>query len=91
MEIFLLLVVIVFILFMHFTRKVGHSEHIEEYINSLGGTLVNYETSNFFKGLGPFHTVGKSRTVYKIHYMIDGEIKEGWVRFGGFGGPDWRF
>jgi hypothetical protein len=34
--------------------------------------------------------VGKGKTVYRIEYTIGNNTKEGWVRFGGLFGPDWR-
>lgn len=89
------LFVIIFIgiaMAMYFVRSESHSEKINAYVESIGGRLIDYETGGMFKGgLGPFMVVGKGRTVYCVHYEVDGEKKEGWVRFGGLGGPDWRF
>lgn len=65
-----------------------HKDKINEYIDSIGGTVINIERRTF--RTGPFFMVGKGRTVYRIEYTIDGETKEGWVKFGGWGGPDWR-
>lgn len=39
---------------------------------------------------GPFKLVGKGQVVYRIEYRIGAVYKEGWVKFGGWGGPDWR-
>jgi hypothetical protein len=39
---------------------------------------------------GAFMVVGKGRTVYRIEYRIGDDGREGWVRFGGLFGPDWR-
>lgn len=63
---------------------------IEEEINLIGGKVINIERRNFFTGRGPFVIVGKGNTIYKIEYVIDGIMKEGWVKFGGFFGADWR-
>lgn len=71
-------------------QNAGHHNKIEEKIKSIGGEVVNVERRNLFTGLGPFMVVGKGRSVYMIEYNVNGETKEGWVRFGGLFGPDWR-
>lgn len=67
-----------------------HEEKIGDYIRSIGGEVINIERRSFFTGLGPFMVVGKGRKVYRIEYKLGNEIKEGWVRFGGILGPDWK-
>lgn len=66
----------------------SHERKINEQIESMGGTVINIEKKYF--STGPFMVVGKGRTVYRIEYRIGNDTKEGWVRFGGLFGPDWR-
>lgn len=86
--------VIVFFLIIggaiYFLRVNSHESSIESQIESIGGRLIGYEKRSIFSGIGPFTVVGKGRMVYKIDYEVNGVIKEGWVRFGGIMGPDWR-
>lgn len=92
MEVLLIIVFIVLAIGMHLVREESHLEKINTYVKSIDGTMINFETGGFLKGgLGPFMVVGKGRVVYCIEYEVNGEKKEGWVRFGGLGGPDWRF
>ncbi|MDR5659624.1 hypothetical protein RH915_08965 [Serpentinicella sp. ANB-PHB4] len=65
-------------------------EKIREKIASLGGEVISIERRNIFTGIGPFKIVGKGRVVYRIEYRLNGSTEEGWVRFGGLLGPDWR-
>ncbi len=73
-----------------FMKTAGHELKIKNQIESMGGRLLSYEKRNMFTGIGPFHVVGKGRMVYRIDYEVNGVMKEGWVRFGGLFGPDWR-
>ena len=70
----------------------NHEKKIHQKIESIDGKVLSISHRNIFNGLGPFMVVGKGRTVYSIDYKINGDtqIKEGWVRFGGLFGPDWR-
>lgn len=89
-----ILLVIIFLLIgipIYFAQKESHISRIEAHVASMGGVVKGYERKNFVSGLGPFMVVGKGRTVYQIEYEINGLKREGWVRFGGIGGPDWRF
>lgn len=81
---------IAIVIFM-FVQASGREGRIEEEIRSMGGQVISIERRNFFTGLGPFMVVGKGRVVYRIEYRVGNEVKEGWVRFGGLFGPDWRF
>jgi hypothetical protein len=67
-----------------------HRSRINDKIDSIGGTVLSIERRNFFTGIGPFKIVGKGRTVYRIEYKIQDQTKEGWVKFGGIMGADWR-
>ena len=67
-----------------------HEDEINAEIKEMGGNVINIERRNFFTGIGPFMTVGKGRTVYRVEYEADGQTKEIWVRFGGLFGSDWR-
>ncbi len=79
-----------FSIFIFFMQQSGHEDKINRQILALGGRVVSIEKMGFFDGLGPFIVVGKGRTVYRIEYQVGDEVKEGWVRFGGIMGPDWR-
>lgn len=75
---------------IYFTRIESHKDSIANKIDSIGGHLISYEKRGFFSGIGPFTIVGKGRMIYRIEYEVDDIKKEGWVRFGGLFGPDWR-
>ncbi len=66
----------------------SHERKITEQIESMGGRVISIEKKHF--SIGPFMVVGKGRTVYRIEYRIGDDDREGWVRFGGLLGPDWR-
>ena len=76
--------------FITYIQGQGHESSINSQIESLGGRVISIERRSFFSGLGPFHVVGKGRVVYRIEYEVNGQLMEGWVRFGGLMGPDWR-
>jgi uncharacterized membrane protein len=84
--IFFIIVIILIIL----VRTENQTDTIESKITGIGGTLIGFEKCNFFSGIGPFMVIGKGRVIYRIEYEYDGIQQEGWVRFGGLGGPDWR-
>lgn len=91
MEILFIVIAVGLSIAFYFIRSESHADKIKSYVESMGGKLIDYETGGLFKGMGPFMVVGKGRVVYRVNYEINGQIKEGWVRFGGIGGPDWRF
>lgn len=90
MEVILIVGVIILGVIFFVFRINWHKNRIEEYIKSMGGEVINIERRNFFTGLGPFMVVGKGRIVYRIEYRLGDETREGWVRFGGLLGPDWK-
>lgn len=69
-------------------QKESHERRINEQIEGMGGRVIIIEKKLF--STGPFMVVGKGRTVYRIEYKVNDSIREGWVRFGGLFGPDWR-
>jgi hypothetical protein len=79
---------IVLIIVLSVLQGESHERKIKEQIESMGGTVVNIEKKLF--STGPFMVVGKGRTVYRIEYRVGNNTREGWVRFGGLFGPDWR-
>ncbi|WP_099187524.1 hypothetical protein [Tepidibacter mesophilus] len=85
-----MLAFIIIIIIIYISRIESHQDSIASKIDSLGGRLIGYERRNFFTGIGPFMFVGKGRMIYRIEYEVDGIKKEGWVKFGGISGPDWR-
>lgn len=90
MEAFGLVFLIIICAVIYSARIESHKDSIENKINFIGGRLINYEQRGFFSEIGPFTIVGKGRIIYRIEYEVDGIKKEGWVRFGGLFGPDWR-
>lgn len=67
-------------------QRENHESRIQTEVESIGGEVLSIEKRTL--STGPFFIVG--RTVYRIEYKLNGELKEGWVRFGGLMGPDWR-
>ncbi|WP_105616324.1 hypothetical protein [Vallitalea okinawensis] len=90
MEIVLVVIFFIIIVFVHFLQGENHQGRINEKVNSLGGNVISTERCNLLTGTGPFIMNGKGRTIYRVEYEINGISKEGWVRFGGITGPDWR-
>lgn len=90
MDVLCIVVFIIIAIIIYFARIESHQDSIASKINFLGGRLISYERRNFFTGIGPFMFVGKGRMIYRIEYEVDGIKKEGWVKFGGISGPDWR-
>jgi c-di-AMP phosphodiesterase-like protein len=86
-----LIVIIVFIAFairMLYVQSEHYKEEIYRQIEQLGGQVINIERQTL--STRPFSIAGKEVAVYKIKYKIDGEVEEGWVRFGGIFGPSWK-
>lgn len=81
---------LIFIVGIELLLDKSRREKIEEEINFIGGNVINIERRNLFTGRGPFFIEGKGETVYKIEYVVDGVLKEGWVKFAGLFGVDWR-
>jgi hypothetical protein len=88
MGVFIIILVLVFAVCCYFIQLENHNNKIRDYIESIGGEVINIERRTF--STGPFILVGRGRTVYRIEYRTGNETREGWVRFGGFFGPDWR-
>jgi len=86
----ILIILIPLLIYLYFVRIQSYENRIYDEIEALGGKVIDIERRNFFTGIGPFHVVGKNRVVFRIVYEINGVEKEGWVRFGGIMGPDWR-
>lgn len=90
MVLLILIILIPLLIYLSFVRIQSYENKIYDEIEALGGKVIDIERRNFFTGIGPFHVVGKNRVVFRIVYEINGVEKEGWVRFGGIMGPDWR-
>lgn len=91
MNVFLFFIIIIpLVLYLSYVRIQKFEKSIYYEIEAMGGTVISIERRSFFTGIGPFHVVGKNRVIYRILYEINGVVKEGWVRFGGLMGPDWR-
>ena len=63
---------------------------IQDRVQSMGGRYLSHDREWGLIGAGPYKLVGKGQTVYRITYELEGTTKEGWVKFGGLMGPDWR-
>lgn len=88
MESFIIIIFIVGGIMIYFVQKANHESKIHNQIESLGGRVSSIERRTF--STGPFIMPGKGRTVYRIEYQVENEVKERWVKFGGLFGPDWR-
>ena len=84
------IVLVIIVVAISILQKESHITRINNQIEAMGGKVISIEKRSILSGLGPFMVVGKGRTVYKIQYSIRNEEIEGWVRFGGLMGPDWR-
>lgn len=84
----IILIFIIFTAVIFFITSASHENSIKDKVESLGGAVISIERTMFDNG--PFFIKGKGRSIYRFEYRIDNEIKEGWVRFGGLFGPDWR-
>lgn len=90
MNSFIIILFIFLGIIFYIIQNSGYENKIQEKIGSIGGEVLNIERRNFLTGIGPFMVVGKGRTIFYIEYRVDDELREGWVRFGGLFGPDWR-
>ena len=88
MNMVIMIVVIIIGIGIFFLQRQNHENRINEYIESMGGQVINIEHKTF--SIGPFFVVGKGRNVYRFEYEIGSQTKEGWVKFGSLFGPDWR-
>ena len=88
MEIFVIIIFVVLAIGMYFIQTANHESRIQAQIESMGGKIISIERRTF--STGPFILAGKGTAIYKVEYRIHGEFKEGWVKFGGLFGPDWR-
>jgi hypothetical protein len=78
-------------LIYYFYKNVQSFEKtIYQKIEAIGGKVISVEKRSFFTGIGPFHMVARGQIVYRILYQKNGLEKEGWVRYSGIMGPDWR-
>jgi hypothetical protein len=85
------IIIVLFAIFgiaIFFIQNGSHESSIKSQVEALGGTVISIERTMFNNG--PFFLKGKGRTIYRFEYNTGGEIKEGWVRFGGLFGADWR-
>ncbi len=91
MEVFYVLVLIALIVPLAIWQTKRYKRLIHEKIQAIGGIYVshNREWGALFSS-GPFKLVGRGQSVFSFTYTIHKEMREGWVKFGGFRGPDWR-
>lgn len=87
-EVFAVVILVVFAVSMSIAQVKNHKKKIMEQVRSINGEIISVERKTF--STGPFLWVRRGRTVYRIEYRKDNEVKEGWVKFGDLSGPDWR-
>jgi hypothetical protein len=89
MEAVVIVLFVVFAISISIFQRKSYERKIMEQINSIGGEVTSIERKTFSGG--PFFIVGRrGRTIYRIEYRKDNKIREGWVKFGGLFGPDWK-
>ena len=88
MEALVIMIFMIIVIGLYFLKVSVHKERIKEKVNFLGGNVINIEKRTF--RTGPFILIGKGKMVYRIEYRVGDIEKEGWVKFGGLLGPDWR-
>jgi hypothetical protein len=88
MKVFAIVIFVVFAILLSVLQVKRHKRKITEQIHSIGGEVISIKKQNFSPG--PFIIVGRGRTVYRIEYIKNSEVKYGWVKFGDLFGPDWR-
>jgi hypothetical protein len=88
MQVVIIVIFIVFAVSISILQYKSHKRKITEQIHSIGGEVIDIERKAFSGG--PFFMVGKGRTVYRIEYRKDNKVREGWVKFGGLFGAEWR-
>ncbi|MBM7615829.1 hypothetical protein [Alkaliphilus hydrothermalis] len=90
MKVLVLILTLAVCIWVVMSQGKRREKRIHNKIKSMGGKVITIERSTFLAGTGPFKVVSKGRVVYRVVYTIDGEEKEGWARFGGILGADWR-
>jgi hypothetical protein len=88
MHVLLVIVAVAAVIVLNIFTNEHYEKKIDNQISAMGGRVIHIEKKVF--GTGPFVLCGKGRTIYRIEYEIEDEIREGWVRFGSLFGPDWR-
>lgn len=88
MGIIVIILFIAFSTYMLYLQGEHYKEEIYRQIKHLGGQVINIERQTL--STRPFSISGKEVAVYKIKYKIGDEVEEGWVRFGGIFGPNWK-
>lgn len=88
MNVVILILFILVSIGLFFLQRQNHERKINEYVESLGGRVTAIEHRTF--STGPFILPGKGRNVYRFEYTVCSDTREGWVKFGGLFGPDWR-
>jgi len=86
---YLILAVAVIMIASIFVRR-RYRKLIQEKMESFGGMQLSCTSQYGIFGVGPYESAGKYHTVYKLRYMLNGEVREGWVKFSIFSKPDWR-
>ena len=83
-----IVLILTFAIVLFLYQSVHHERKIGEKISELGGNIIKLERKYF--SYGPLKWEIGDKTVNRIEYEINGEYYEGWVKFGGLMGPDWR-
>jgi hypothetical protein len=88
MEIFGIIVFVIVGIVIFVLQTDFHERRIAKQIESMGGKVLSIERKFFDNG--PFILAGKGTTIYRIEYRVRNKDQEGWVKFGGLFGTDWR-
>lgn len=87
--ILLIIIALIVAIVAIFTAK-RHTRIIEGKMIEINAELISKKRRIGLYNVGPYKWVGKNEAVYFIEYSVDGEIKEGWVKFSLWSGLDWR-
>ena len=65
---------------------------IQEKVEDMGGQLLSCKQQYgvFNAGPFPYDALERNRSIYYYVYVLNGQNKNGWVKFSLFGRPDWR-
>ncbi|MCR3923445.1 MAG: hypothetical protein NUK65_13185 [Firmicutes bacterium] len=88
MEALMIVLFVISTVTISYIQSRNHRYKIIKQIDGMGGKVLFIERKRF--DTGPFLLFRRGRSIYKIKYSIEDEIKEGWVKFGDLFGPEWR-
>jgi hypothetical protein len=81
-------IIVLFLFFLESCEMSTSEEKIQVQIKSINGEIIDIDKNEWHIG-DPFTWDSKYDEIYKITYKVNGQVKEGWVRFRSFG-TDWK-